>query len=189
MSTSRPEIPFTYEDYKSLTASSDQRYELIDGDLYMAPGPTVAHQIVSKTIGGSLDRHVIDAGCGLMLYAPIDVVLGEGEQRSVVQPDILFVSNERMGIVMENEVVGAPDLVIEILSPGTAARDTGIKRALYARGGVREYWIVDPALETVELFSPTRGSERILHEPGDTVISAVVPEFELAVADVFRSLP
>jgi Uma2 family endonuclease len=94
-----------------------------------------------------------------------------------------------MGIVMENEVVGAPDLVIEILSPGTAARDTGIKRALYARGGVREYWIVDPALETVELFSPTRGSERILHEPGDTVISAVVPEFELAVADVFRSLP
>jgi Uma2 family endonuclease len=123
----------------------------------------------------------------LVLYAPLDVVLGEGEARSVVQPDILFVSNERLSIVMDDEIVGAPDLVIEILSPRTAKRDVGIKKALYARSGVREYWIVDARLESIEVFSlGESGYERPVRV--DRLVSAAVAGFELEVADVFLGL-
>jgi Uma2 family endonuclease len=124
-----------------------------------------------------------------MLYAPLDVVLGEGEKRSVVQPDIVFISNEREGRVTEDEIVGAPDLVIEILSPGTANRDMGLKKALYARNGVREYWIVNPKLESVEVFSLGPGGYElpVRYELGDRVVSTVVPGFEAALNDVFRN--
>jgi Uma2 family endonuclease len=189
MSISRPDIPFTYEDYKTLSASTDERHELIDGDLYMVPALTVAHQVISKNIALRLEQHVSTTGCGRMLYAPLDVVLGEGEKRSVVQPDIVFISNAREGRVTEDEIVGAPDLVIEILSPGTANRDMGLKKALYARNGVREYWIVNPKLEFVEVFSLGPGGYElpVRYELGDRVVSTVVPGFEAALNDVFRN--
>lgn len=186
---SRPQIPFTYDDYKTLTASTDQRYELIDGDLYMNPSPTVTHQVISRNLIVLLDSHVRGARCGLVLGAPLDVVLGEGEKRSVVQPDILFVSNERASIVTDAEIVGAPDLVVEILSPNTKGRDVGIKRALYARSGVHEYWIVDPRFECIDVLFGEGGSERRMrYEVTDRLVSAAVPGFELAVADVFAGL-
>ena len=187
---SRPQIPFTYDDYKTLTASTDRRYELIDGDLYMNPSPTVAHQVISRNLALRLHEHVSSRRCGLVLFAPLDVVLGEGEARSVVQPDILFVSNERAGIVTEDEIIGAPDLVVEILSPRTAKRDVGIKKALYARSGVREYWIVDARLEGIEVFSLGESGygRSVRYETGDRLLSAAVPELELAVADVFAGL-
>ena len=189
MSISRPEIPFTYEDYKTLTASTDQRYELIDGDLYMAPSPTVTHQVISMNLVFLLEQHARETRCGRVLAAPLDVVLGEGDKRSVVQPDILFISNERENVVTEVEIAGAPDLIVEILSPGTAARDRGLKRALYARSGVREYWIVNPKLESIEVFSlGTRGyelSER--YELEDRLVSRVVPGFDAALEEVFAA--
>ena len=190
MNISRPDVPFTYEHYKVLSASTDERHELIDGDLYMVPAPTVAHQTISKNIALRLGEHVRGTACGRMLYAPLDVVLGEGEKRSVVQPDILFVSNERSGIVTEEEIVGAPDLVLEILSPGTANRDTGIKKALYARSGVLEYWVVDPKTRSVDLFSLGTGRlERpVRYEIGERLASKVVPGFELALKDVFEGV-
>jgi len=185
---SRPDIPFTYEDYKTLSASTDERHELIDGDLYMVPAPTVAHQVISKNIALRLEQHVGITACGRMLYAPLDVVLGEGDERSVVQPDILFISNERAGIVTEDEIIGAPDLVVEILSPGTAKRDQGLKKALYARSLVREYWIVDPRLKSIEVFSlgPRGYREPAGYEIGDRLVSMVVPGFEVALNDVFK---
>jgi Uma2 family endonuclease len=145
-------IPFTYEDYKSLPESMDRRYELMDGELLMVPAPTTLHQIVSQNIEFLLLQHVRATGCGRILHAPVDVVLGEGKRRDVVQPDIVFISNARAHIVTKPEVAGAPDLVIEILSPGTEDRDRGYKRTLYERMGVREYWIVDPEGRTVEVF-------------------------------------
>jgi len=186
MSTSHA-IPFTYEDYKSLTESSDQRYELIDGDLYMNPSPSVRHQLASIRLATLLQQHVSATGCGLVLDAPLDVVLGEGEKRSVVQPDIFFVSSERTGIVAKNEIVGAPDLIVEILSPGTARRDLRLKKALYARSGVREYWIVDVDREHIELHRLVADeySPPAIHAVGDRVVAAVVPGFEFLVADLF----
>lgn len=188
MGTRRHDLAFSYDDYKTLSASTDDRYELIDGDLYMVPAPKVDHQTVSKNIALRLEQHVRASGCGRMLYAPLDVVLGEGDTRSVVQPDILFVSSERLGIVTDDEIAGAPDLVVEILSQGTAKRDTGVKRALYARSGVREYWIVDPDACTIDLLALVPGGygPPMRHLPGERLVSGVVPGFELAVDDAFE---
>lgn len=190
MGITRPDVPFTYDDYKTLAASSDERHELIDGDLYMAPAPSVAHQTVSKNIALPLEQYVRETSCGRMLYAPLDVVLGEGEQRSVVQPDILFVSNERDGIVTKDEIVGAPDLVIEIVSKSTAKRDTGVKKALYARSGVREYWLVDPETRSIERLCLGRDGYDVptRYELGERLASLVVPRFELTLSDVFRGV-
>jgi Uma2 family endonuclease len=189
MGISRPKIPFTYDDYKTLTASTDQRYELIDGDLYMAPSPTVTHQVVSMNLVFLLEQHMRATRCGRVLHAPLDIVLGEGEERSVVQPDILFISNERAGIVTEEEIVGAPDMIAEILSPGTAKRDVGLKKALYARSGVCEYWIVDPKLESIEVLSlGSRGYEEpAVYELEGRLVSAAVPGFEAPLADIFAA--
>lgn len=188
MST-RPDIPFTYADYKTLAASTDERHELIDGELYMVPAPTVAHQIVSKNLALRLEQHVSAKGSGIVLYAPLDVVLGAGAGRSVVQPDILFISRERANTITDTEIVGAPDLVIEILSPGTAERDRGQKRTLYARSGVREYWIVDPELESIEVYSlgDDGYDTPVRYEVDDRLFSTVVPGFEAALNDVFES--
>ena len=185
------DIPLTYEDYKALSASTDDRYELIDGEIFMVPAPTVAHQVVSRNLSVLLQLHVRAKSCGLVLYAPVDVVLGAGARRSVVQPDVLFVSDERLGLVTKAEVVGAPDLIVEILSPGTAERDRSQKMTLYERNRVREYWIVDVELESIEVFVlSARGYERPLrYDAGDTLISAIVPGLEVSVAEVFMGQP
>mgnify|MGYP006291007093 CR=1 FL=1 len=151
MPVARPQIRFTYEDYKSLPESMDKRYELLDGELVMVPAPTTRHQMVSRNLEYILHGHVRAHRLGTVLYAPVDLVFGSGNQREVLQPDILFVSQARRAIVKLEEVQGAPDLVVEILSPATAVRDRGYKKALYGRHGVREYWIVDPETETVQI--------------------------------------
>ncbi|HEY7670755.1 MAG TPA: Uma2 family endonuclease [Gammaproteobacteria bacterium] len=186
---SRPNIPFTYDDYKTLTASTDDRYELIDGDLYMVPAPSVTHQVVAKNLVFLLEHHVRAAKCGRVLGAPLDIVLGEGDERSVVQPDILFISNARAGIVTDSEIVGAPDLVVEVLSPSSLKRDRSLKMSLYARSGVLEYWIVDPKLQSVDVFSlGARGPiASVVYRLGDRLESEVVSGFEAPVSDVFRA--
>lgn len=189
MSTSHT-IRFTVEDYKALTASSDQRYELIDGILYMTPSPSVRHQVALTNLLWLLESHVRTSGGGRVLVAPLDVVLGRGDKPSVVQPDLLFISSARSGL-MADDVIGAPDLIIEILSPSTARRDTVLKKALYARSEVREYWIVDIDLETVDVFrlgadgygAPSH------HDIDGTIVSAVVAGLRIEVAEVFRNLP
>lgn len=152
MSLSRPTIPFTYEDYKSLPDSMDRRYELLAGDLFRIPVPTTVHQIVAQNIEFILQSYVRKTRQGRVLDSPVDVVLGTGSAREVVQPDILFVAQERTSIITRPEVVGCPDLVVEVLSPGTEERDCNYKKTLYARYGAREYWIVDPDAKTLERY-------------------------------------
>ena len=152
MSASRPRIPFTYEDYKSLPESMERRYELLAGDLFMVPAPTTVHQIVSQNIEFILLTYVRKKTRGRILHSPVDVVLGTGAAREVVQPDILFVAAERASIITRPEVVGCPDLVVEVLSPGTEERDCNYKKTLYARYGAREYWIVDPDAKTLDRY-------------------------------------
>jgi len=189
MSTSHP-IPFTVDDYKALTASSDQRYELIDGKLYMTPSPSIRHQSVLTNLLWLLESHVRVSGSGRVLVAPLDVVLGRGEKPSVVQPDLLFISSAHTGL-MADDIIGAPDLIVEILSPSTARRDTVLKKALYARSGVREYWIVDIDLETIDVcrLGANRYDAPSHHDVGGTIVSTVIAGLEVEVAEVFRDLP
>lgn len=141
-------LKLTYHDYLLLPEDSN-RYEIIDGDLYMTPSPVTRHQRISKAILILLDRFVRESKLGEVFHAPIDVLLSDTD---VVVPDLVFVSAERAKIVMEKNIKGAPDLMIEILSPSTAGRDRDIKMKRYAKFKVPEYWIIDPDARSVEIF-------------------------------------
>jgi len=139
----------TWDDVRQLPDDGN-RHEAIAGELYVTPAPSVRHQTISLRLELELVRLLVGPGHGRVWHAPIGVRFpGTGEG---VQPDIVFVSDARRGIVAPDELKGAPDLIVEILSPSTAARDTGLKRILYERQGVAEYWIVDPDVEAVEVW-------------------------------------
>ena len=184
MATAQPVLKFTYEDYR--TAPPDKSYELLDGELLMTPAPNLKHQSVQVRLGRRLGQFIEEHALGEFFFAPCDVVLSDTD---VVQPDLLFVSREREHLLSNGDNVrGAPDLVVEILSPGTADRDRGYKRALYARHGVTEYWLVDPAAETVWIHCLRDGALVVAHTFGreQTLRSPLLAGFELDLDNVFR---
>ncbi len=144
---------FTYKDY--LKTPEDKRYELIEGELLITPSLATYHQWILKNIGYELESFIRAQKIGRVFYAPGDVYL---DDENVLQPDILFISKERLNIIGEKNVQGAPDLVVEILSESTAYRDMVKKKKLYAKFGVKEYWIVDPEEKTVEIYSLKEGA-------------------------------
>ena len=148
----------TWQDVQQMPDDGN-RYEAIEGDLYVTPSPSFRHQLVSWRLCGALDRFLVKAGHGLVLSAPFGVEFPATSEG--VQPDILFVSRERYEIVAEGVVVGAPGLVVEILSPSTAGRDRNIKLRLYEQQGVQEYWIVDADENFVDVW---RFGEEPAHE-------------------------
>jgi Uma2 family endonuclease len=154
MTASQSRIPYTYEDYRTLPEDMSRRYELLHGELYMVPAPTTRHQRILGNLYFELRTHAESRKLGEVLLAPVDVILGHGSAREVAQPDMIFIAHARREIVKPHGIEGAPDLVVEVLSPGTAERDRGYKRTLYARHDVREYWIVDPDARTVEVNTP-----------------------------------
>jgi Uma2 family endonuclease len=175
-------IKLTYQDYV-LLPDDGKRYEILDGDLYVTPSPTARHQRISFNLSVALGQHVKANRLGEVLCAPLDVILADD---SIAQPDILFISNERLPIVRD-WVHGAPDLVIEILSPGTRERDRTLKRHLYARHGVRELWLADPEARTVEVFHLDPSSEfpPVMFAERDTLSSKVLPSLRLPLEAIW----
>lgn len=172
----------TYEDYKN--TPEDERYELIDGELIMAAAPRKVHQRVDMRLGSKFFVYVETNDLGEVYSAPFDVYLTE---TNVVQPDLLFVSKERLDIITEANVQGAPDLVVEILSPSTASSDWTVKRELYAKHGVKEFWIVAPDARLVWLML-LRGDDYDvvgIYGDGQTVTSTVIKGFSVNLSDIF----
>jgi Uma2 family endonuclease len=186
MTASRPRIPYTYEDYRTLPEDMSRRYELLHGELYMVPAPTTRHQRISRKLETILDRHVTSQGLGEVFDAPVDVILGEGKECEVTQPDIVYIAHARRDIIKLHGIEGAPDLVIEILSAGTAERDRGYKRTLYARYRVLEYWIVDPDARTVEVYVTSgEGFAAPTTFPADAALTtALFPGLTIPPADI-----
>ena len=155
--------PKTWEDVLRMPDDGN-RYEFIGGRLYVTAAPVIRHQRISRRLQAALMRILQDAGRGEVFYAPCLVEFPGTVDR--VQPDLFFVAEERREIIAEKQVLGAPDLVVEILSPSTAHRDRGIKLDLYARCGVREYWIVDPVEDVIDVwrFGDGPGHERFSGE-------------------------
>lgn len=141
-------IILTYEDYAALP-NDGNRYEILEGELAVTPAPSTKHQIALANLFKILSRHIDNRNLGTLLFAPLDLIL---ETSSVLQPDLLFVSKTRRNIITERAVEGAPDLVVEVLSPTTSRTDRVTKAQIYARHKVPAYWIVDPELETVEIY-------------------------------------
>lgn len=182
MSSQKAKVRFNYGDYCLLP--EDKQYDLIDGELYMAPAPSSRHQAVLRNLEFLIWTFVKENDLGEVFFAPLDVILSEED---VLQPDLLFVARERRGIISERGCEGPPDLVVEILSPATERRDRELKRKVYAKFGVPEYWLVDPEAQSIEVmvleaedFSP---SDIYLGE--GLVVSRVIPQLSLAVSQVF----
>ncbi|MDA8215494.1 MAG: Uma2 family endonuclease [Nitrospiraceae bacterium] len=147
---------YTYEDYEKLPEGAP--YQLIGGELIMTPSPVPYHQIISRRIEFELLKFVEDRKLGEVIDAPMDVYLSETE---TYQPDIIFISNERMNIIGEKKIEAAPDLVIEILSESTAYYDLRHKKRIYESSGVKEYWIADPMEKSIEVYENVNGEFKI----------------------------
>ncbi len=173
---------FTYGDY--LLLPEGKRYEILEGDLVVVPSPGTDHQRISRNLEVRLWEFVRERGLGEVLHAPLDVVLAEED---VVQPDIIFISRPRLGIVAEKGIRGAPDLVVEILSPGTAERDRTVKEKLYHRFGVREFWLVDPAARTVEIkvWAPEGFRTAQVYPEGTALRSPLLDGLAIDVGAIF----
>ena len=185
-SMARRRRKLTYEDYV-LIPDDGRRHEIIDGEHFVTPSLVTRHQAILRNLLLELGPEVRERGLGQLHLAPLDVILSESD---VVQPDLLFVRRERQAIIGD-WVRGAPDLAVEILSPGTRRRDDTVKRSLYESHGVSEYWIVDPKAEAVEVCRLADGEyarpERLLAQRGDTLASPLLGGIRLELRRVFRS--
>lgn len=150
-------VALTYRDYAALP-DDGKRYEIHDGDLCVTPAPSPQHQIVSANLFRALDAHVRARNLGLVLYAPLDVILSDrANETTILQPDLVYFDLGRLDTISRRGVEGAPTLAIEILSPSTAAIDRTSKPALYARYGVPWLWLVDPEAHSIDAYGRRAG--------------------------------
>lgn len=177
----------TYEDYVTLP-DDGKRYEIIDGELYVNPAPVPRHQRIVLNIAVALHSYFKTTGGGEAFVSPIDIVFSDD---NIVQPDVIAIKTERAELVGEKNVQGPPSLVVEVLSHGSRRVDEGIKRKLYDRFGVNEYWIADPELELVKIYRRTATAfERVAEistEDGGVITTPLLPGFSLHVGEVFAS--
>ena len=168
-------VKFTYEDFL-LFPDDGKRHELLDGDHLMSPAPRIKHQDVSLNLAALIKDFLKQTGGGRIFVAPTDVVLSDLD---VVEPDLVYVSAARAAIITEKNIQGVPDLVVEILSESSRKTDEIIKRELYERHGVSEYWIIDPELETVKVYRLVDGRyarvAELSNEKTDAVLTS--PKF------------
>ena len=183
-----PGVKLTYDDFV-LFPDDGKRHELIDGEHYVTPSPNLKHQKISGNLHLLIRNWLEDHPIGQIYYAPFDVIFSMFD---VVEPDLLYMSNERAERVLTHaNVQGAPELVIEIGSKGTRQRDETIKRRLYERSGVSEYWVVDPEIDVVRVYRRgAKGFERPIEfrtEASDVLATTLLPGLSLPLSRVFRS--
>jgi len=148
---------WTYSEFARLPTSGSTRYEIIDDELVVTPSPGLRHQRIVTRLVVALYGFVEAHDLGEVFISPFDVLFAEGDY---LEPDILFVRSDRADVVTDCGIEGPPDLVVEVLSPSTAARDRGIKLKRYRLYGVPEYWVVDPDEHTVEVWTLAAGEEK-----------------------------
>jgi Uma2 family endonuclease len=173
----------TYEEFRHLP-DDGKRYELIHGEVHLTPAPTTWHQLALENLSHSLGTYIREKGVGRIAYAPLDVRLGRDTS---LQPDLIFVSTSRTGIIQENLIAGAPDLVVEILSASTAAHDRATKLPVYAEGGVPEVWLIDSQAKTVEVLK-LQGKKYFVDTTlaGDQILTSnLFPGWQLPLTDLF----
>jgi len=159
----------SFEEFRQLPIDG-KRYELVCGEVHVTPAPATRHQAIVQNLSGNLWPFVIKDHLGEVWTAPLDVRLGRD---TALQPDLIFISNARAGIIQENWVAGAPDLVVEVLSPSTAAYDRATKLPVYAEAGVPEVWLIDSQAKTVEVLK-LQGKKYLLDAilGGDQVLTS-----------------
>jgi Uma2 family endonuclease len=172
---------WTYNHYAALP-NDGQRYEIVDGVLFMTPAPGIFHQKVAQRLFRMLATLVEDTKLGQVFIAPVDVELSPDV---VVQPDIVVILNDESDKITSSRIIGAPGLVVEVSSPRTIGYDRREKQNAYARAGVKEYWIAHPGEQTVEVLSLEGGTYVSLGfcAKRDALVSRIVPTVSEVTAE------
>jgi Uma2 family endonuclease len=187
MERAEPRLKMTYDDLLALP-DDGLRHELIDGEHFVSPSPGSAHQLIVGNLHVLIREFLRQHPVGVVMLAPFDIVFS---QYDVVEPDLIYFSRERFkALVGEKNATGAPDLAIEVLSPSSRRRDEVLKRRLYERTGVQEYWVVDPDLEAVKVYRLVDGryvrAAELSSEQGDSLSTPLLADFSMALASVFE---
>ncbi len=176
-------VRLNYDDYLHFPEDG-RRHEILDGEHYVTASPSTRHQDVSVQLTTFLNLFIREHRLGKLYSAPTDVVLSDHD---VVVPDLVFISKARRAMVTSSSIQGAPDLVVEILSPGTRRIDLGIKLERYESFGVREYWLVDPLRETVAVYrlEGERFERAAELTASDVLVTPLLPGLELQLERIF----
>ena len=183
-----PDVRLTYDDFL-LFPDDGKRHELIDGVHYVTPSPRLRHQVLVKRLLVAIDVYLAaHPQVGYVFVAPLDVVMSVHD---IVVPDLIFIAGDQTGILTEANIQGAPALVVEVLSKRTRKRDVQIKRRLFEQMGVREYWLVDPELATVQVLRLSPDGrlvrvEELTAEDGGTLTTPLLPGCGIDVRVLFR---
>ncbi len=181
-----PAVKFTYDDCVNFP-DDGKRHEIIDGEHYVTPSPNTKHQVIVGNLYLGLSLHARQHALGAVFVAPFDVVFSNLD---VVEPDLLYVSRARLEILTKAHVRGSPDLVVEVLSPGTRRTDEITKRKLYERFDVQEYWIIDPELDTIKVYTRSKGrferTAELSLEDDDALSTGLLPGWSMRLRDVFE---
>lgn len=178
-------VKLTYDDLLHLPEDG-LRHEIVDGEHFVSAAPNTRHQRLVRRLTVALGAWLEDHGIGELFPAPFDVVLS---RHDVVEPDLVFLSNVRAATALNAQYATAADLVVEVLSPATRQRDESLKRALYERAGVVEYWCVDPDADEIHVHRRRGGSfetpETYCAVDGHMLVTPLLPGFELPLAALF----
>jgi len=182
-----PGVKLTHDDFV-LFPDDGKRHELIDGEHYVTPSPNTKHQTVSSNLHLLIASWLEANPVGRVFYAPYDVVFS---QFDIVEPDLLYLSNERAAeVITPQNVRGTPEIVVEIASAGTRHRDETVKRRLYERSGVSEYWVVDPEVDVLRIYRRSGESFdrpiELSREANDILITPLLDGLELPLSRIFR---
>ena len=175
----------TYDDYVRLTPPDSGNFELHNGQIIYMASPIPTHQKLSIRLSNRLFNHIDKHKLGEILTAPIDVVFTPND---IVQPDILYLSHERLHLIGDKKIEGAPDLAIEILSPSNTPKEMGYKKLLYELSGVREYWIINLDKKTLAQYENVDGEFFMRHvfQKTDTLTSLIIKDFEMSMNELFE---
>jgi Uma2 family endonuclease len=175
--------PLTERDYYNLPEGS--RYQLIEGDLYMAPAPNLYHQTVLGNLSFALRSYLEQNRIGILFQAPTDVFFS---RESIWQPDLFVVLNARRHILKSKRCEGAPEFIAEILSPGSQDLDLHTKKAVYAREGVTEYWVLDPETKEVLIhrFEENANDPIVRLRSPEKATSSLFPGLSMDLDKLFR---
>lgn len=176
----------TYEDYLQLPDDDGKRYEVIDGELFVTAAPIPRHQKIAGNLHLILGPYVHEHDCGELYFAPLDVLLSTHD---IIQPDLLYITNDHAALLTKTNLHGSPDFVIEILSESTKRRDEGLKLKRYELFGVAEYWIVDPESDRIRVYKRDGKKLRLAQEAvkEDVITSSFFPGLQVRLERVFAT--
>ncbi|MEW6379556.1 MAG: Uma2 family endonuclease [bacterium] len=176
-------LKLSYQDYVSFP-SDGKRHEIVDGEHHMAPSPEIRHQDISRNLALIIASYLKENNLGKLLYAPCDVILSNWD---IVVPDLIFISRENEKVITRKNIRGVPDLVVEIISPASRKYDLGMKKKLYERFGVKEYWIIDPEKERVEVYTLVnqRFLEPEVYNRDQVMGSSFFPGLRINLTEIF----